>query len=72
MKKLSSLIILVLLTLAVIFIVSGCEPAEKVTYVCPMHPEIVSDKPGDCPKCGMKLKARQPCHCLPKNKEAEN
>ena len=24
-------------------------------YTCPMHPEIVSDKPGNCPKCGMKL-----------------
>ncbi len=25
------------------------------TYICPMHPEIVSDKPGKCPKCGMAL-----------------
>jgi hypothetical protein len=24
-------------------------------YTCPMHPEIVSDKPGKCPKCGMAL-----------------
>ena len=24
-------------------------------YTCPMHPEIKSDKPGECPKCGMKL-----------------
>ena len=24
-------------------------------YTCPMHPEIVSDMPGDCPKCGMAL-----------------
>ncbi len=24
-------------------------------YTCPMHPEIVSDKPGNCPKCGMSL-----------------
>jgi hypothetical protein len=25
------------------------------TYVCPMHPEVTSEAPGRCPKCGMKL-----------------
>jgi len=29
--------------------------AEKATYTCTMHPEIRSDKPGKCPKCGMDL-----------------
>lgn len=24
-------------------------------YTCPMHPEVVSDEPGRCPKCGMDL-----------------
>jgi hypothetical protein len=24
-------------------------------YTCPMHPEVISDKPGKCPKCGMTL-----------------
>lgn len=24
-------------------------------YTCVMHPEVQSDKPGNCPKCGMKL-----------------
>ncbi len=28
---------------------------EKQLYICPMHPQIVQDKPGDCPICGMKL-----------------
>jgi FtsP/CotA-like multicopper oxidase with cupredoxin domain len=31
--------------------------AGPVTYVCPMHPEVTSDEPGRCPKCGMKLLA---------------
>jgi cytochrome oxidase Cu insertion factor (SCO1/SenC/PrrC family) len=25
-------------------------------YVCPMHPEVTSSKPGVCPKCNMKLR----------------
>ena len=25
------------------------------TYTCPMHPEIIQDHPGNCPKCGMSL-----------------
>ncbi len=24
-------------------------------YECPMNPEVISDKPGQCPKCGMDL-----------------
>ena len=27
----------------------------KEEYTCPMHPEIISDKPGNCPICGMDL-----------------
>jgi Cu+-exporting ATPase len=29
--------------------------APGTQYTCPMHPEIVRDAPGDCPKCGMAL-----------------
>lgn len=35
--------------------------APKATsYTCPMHPEVVSDKPGGCPKCGMALEPVTP------------
>src|SRR5438874_1293014 len=29
--------------------------APGTRYTCPMHPEIVRDRPGSCPKCGMAL-----------------
>ena len=45
-----------------VFNVTGCkksEPAQSdahaLQYTCTMHPEVVKDAPGDCPKCGMKL-----------------
>jgi hypothetical protein len=28
---------------------------QEVKYTCTMHPKVVMDKPGKCPKCGMKL-----------------
>jgi Cu+-exporting ATPase len=31
--------------------------SASAQYTCPMHPEIVRDKPGNCPKCGMALEA---------------
>ncbi len=31
------------------------QPNVAAVYTCPHHPEVVSDKPGKCPKCKMKL-----------------
>ena len=31
------------------------EAGGAVLYTCPMHPEVMQDHPGSCPKCGMAL-----------------
>jgi hypothetical protein len=36
--------------------VGAAQPAA--VYTCPMHPEVLSDKPGKCPKCGMTLELK--------------
>ena len=39
--------------------VSHQNHSEATTYTCPMHPQIISDKPGKCPICGMNLVAKE-------------
>jgi len=56
-------LVLLVVTLAVVVAViglgalAGCSKpaAAGVVYTCPMHPEVISDKPGQCPKCHMDL-----------------
>lgn len=49
------------LTISIAFTACGdkenkTEQTEQTAeYTCPMHPEIKSDKPGECPTCGMEL-----------------
>lgn len=38
--------------------------ADTLLYVCPMHPEVQQDGPGDCPTCGM--------HLVPKREAEES
>ncbi len=33
---------------------------QQIVYTCPMHSEVRSNKPGNCPKCGMKLVVQKP------------
>jgi hypothetical protein len=44
-----------------VFACSSKETSMGETYTCPMHPTVISDKPGTCPVCGMDLvrKARK-------------
>jgi hypothetical protein len=39
------------------------DTTRKAAYYCPMHPEIVSNKPGTCTKCGMKLVKKKAYTC---------
>lgn len=36
----------------------GAVTEDAVVYTCPMHPDVVSDQPGKCPRCGMNLVKR--------------
>jgi len=44
---------------------AAVKPLAGAQYYCPMCPGVESDKPGDCPKCGMALE-RNPAWAAPK------
>jgi Cu(I)/Ag(I) efflux system membrane fusion protein len=48
-----------LIASAILIFVCSCKQNQKQTelvkYTCPMHPEIIQDKPGTCPICFMDL-----------------
>ena len=50
-------------------------PDAKQRYTCPMHPEVISDHPGECPKCGMTLvpmKQLSPTNSAPQKAETNS
>jgi len=44
---------------------------DKALYMCPMHPEVQQDHPGDCPKCGMALEPTTVTHGAGDEENAE-
>jgi hypothetical protein len=66
MKKVMLMAVAILFSVATVFAAHSTNPVSdttrtnkvkpaKVQYTCTMHPEVLSDKPGKCPKCGMAL-----------------
>ncbi len=48
------------------------ELKQGAVYTCPMHPEIISDQPGSCPKCGMALEPKEIQETEEENSELED
>ncbi|WP_027379302.1 multicopper oxidase domain-containing protein [Chryseobacterium daeguense] len=46
--------------------------SQSQKFTCPMHPEVISDQPGKCPKCGMDLVEIENHSKLQSEPETEN
>ena|ERR1700730_3950209 len=71
MKKVTVVLLIVLATAFTGFAQNGKVKTKQVKadtslhkwYTCSMHPEVLSNKPGKCPKCGMALVERKTYTC---------
>lgn len=64
MKAIGTVAMVCLLAAGVVGGAVGCkkqatEAEAAKQYTCPMHPEVVQNGPGKCPKCGMELKPKK-------------
>ena len=44
--------------LAIVFLIAQAIQSPALQYVCPMHPDVRSATPGNCPRCAMALVPR--------------
>lgn len=72
MKKITFVVLAVIMVVALIAGALSAQTVKKAkakvnpaaestiaaVYSCPMHPEVIADKPGKCPKCGMFLEKK--------------
>lgn len=50
---------------------AGEETIAGAKYTCPMHPEVIRDQPGNCPKCGMQLVPKNVVYTCPMHPEVK-
>lgn len=60
MFRLAITLLIVPLVFAVPASIASIRLQESTVYTCPMHPEVQSSTPSNCPKCQMKLVAQAP------------
>jgi Cu(I)/Ag(I) efflux system membrane fusion protein len=51
---------------------AATQSAKHMIYQCPMHPSYTSDKPGECPICGMTLEPVTPADAAAARADAEH
>jgi membrane fusion protein, copper/silver efflux system len=63
--------VLALALLSALVLSAGCSAsaATSQTYYCPMHPNVISDRAGDCSICGMHLVAKKADAPAPRDPE---